>query len=331
MSISAYGYTWNCKRARLPFKESILSMLPIMDEVVIVDGYSDDDTYEILKEIPNIKLYSKRYDKDEPRIDILMKMAALEKCKTDLVWCLDLDEVIHEKDVDEWLELIEYFNNSSKDLLVMPMIDFWGRDRLQLRHKIQGVYRNNGKIIQGVIKDERWVNSITGRICSRASHGGEFINPNTLEYLTPTMNIEWHPDEYFLAEYEREKRENYEQRVNEYCRNHAVIYHYSWYHPMRKFIQRCFVQNPQDNLLFGRINYWSERWEPYGGSIPTIEQLLGNMKAQMEDIMDVTIEHAIEHPAVMQEWLRQDLDGMYTEFVNYDKSYENYNGEIYNF
>lgn len=319
MSISAYGYTYNCIRMRIPFEAAIRSMLEIVDEVVVCDGESNDGTYDVLRGIEGVDVFQMPYDLSEPRIDTIMKMNARHRCKTNLLWPLDMDEIIHEKDIAEWRELLTGFKED-EDLMVLPMVDFWGRSRFQLRYKIQGVYWNASGMIQGIIKEDRWINPRTRKICARASHGAEFINPHTFEHLTPTLNARWHPNKDFLIEYESLRQPHYELRAIEYCQNHAVVYHYSWYHLLRKFLERGFIQNHQDHLLFGVIDYWSQRWDPYGGHPPELAQILTNIDAQLKAVENVTIQHQLSHPKWIQSWLSISLDEMYQELLDYDKS-----------
>ena len=71
--ISGYTTAYNVINLGIPFEQSIKSMLGFCDEVVVLDGESDDGTYEILekmaKENEKIKLYQNTFDMDEPGID----------------------------------------------------------------------------------------------------------------------------------------------------------------------------------------------------------------------------------------------------------------------
>ena len=56
MKISAFTFIKNGMILGFPFRESIRSVLPIVDEFVVNVGDSDDDTLEKIKEIGDPKI-----------------------------------------------------------------------------------------------------------------------------------------------------------------------------------------------------------------------------------------------------------------------------------
>ena len=93
-----------------PFLESLRSMLPLVDELIINVGIGDDNTLEEIKKFANteghgkVKFFESDWQLDNPEKKrgglILSEQTnlALDCCKFD--WCLYLqaDEVLHEKD-----------------------------------------------------------------------------------------------------------------------------------------------------------------------------------------------------------------------------------------
>ena len=86
--ISGYTTTYNAKN--YPFVESITSMLGFCDELVIVDGCSDDGTYETLEKMAaeddRIQLYQNEFDWQEPGIDGMQKAFARALCSHPFLW-----------------------------------------------------------------------------------------------------------------------------------------------------------------------------------------------------------------------------------------------------
>ena len=121
-----------------PFKEVVLSALPIADEIVIING--DNilvDDYLMAEELGEDKLYEKSetdkiiidtfyqygkgdyyspdlkiyYNKWESRMRrnmmVLQKSLAISHCTCDYILALDGDEVLHEKDYDKIKQAME--------------------------------------------------------------------------------------------------------------------------------------------------------------------------------------------------------------------------------
>ena len=69
-AISGFMIAKNVIRQGYPFAEAIASALPICDEFLISDGYSDDGTFEMLQKISSlnkkIKLSRTEWGKKRP-------------------------------------------------------------------------------------------------------------------------------------------------------------------------------------------------------------------------------------------------------------------------
>ena len=104
--ISAFMVIRNGISQGYPFIESIKSALPIVDEFLISDGYSDDNTYEtLLKCFGNekkIKLYRDKWDRKSTNGSSLRN--ALNKvryrCKYDYILEVDANEIIPAENID---------------------------------------------------------------------------------------------------------------------------------------------------------------------------------------------------------------------------------------
>lgn len=90
-----YGY---------PFKEAILSILPLCDEMIVNVGTSDDSTLDEVKGINDskIKIFESEWDMSLKGGKVLSVETnkALERCSGDWCFYIQSDEVLHEKYYD---------------------------------------------------------------------------------------------------------------------------------------------------------------------------------------------------------------------------------------
>lgn len=88
-----------------PFVESIRSLLPLVDELVVGVGDGDDGTYEAVRKIgdPKLKLFRSAWDLSRREGGLVLSAEtnkALARCKGDWGMYLQADEVLHEDDLD---------------------------------------------------------------------------------------------------------------------------------------------------------------------------------------------------------------------------------------
>jgi hypothetical protein len=154
MKISGFTFSRNASKLGYPFKESIESILPIVDEFIVVLGDSepDDQSEEIIRSIPSekVKVINTVWDLEAyPRgmehahqTDI-----AKQACKGDWLFYLQADELIHEKDhraiVDRCAELLD---DKEVEGLLFNYHHFWG-DYWHV-HYAHGWYQNEIRIIR---------------------------------------------------------------------------------------------------------------------------------------------------------------------------------------
>ncbi len=105
MTISGFTMVRNATRFYFPIKESIQSILPIVDEFVVAlgRGYPGDKTEEDILSInsPKIKIIHRIWDENKFKNGSIFREetnVALSYCKGDWCFYLQADEVIHEDD-----------------------------------------------------------------------------------------------------------------------------------------------------------------------------------------------------------------------------------------
>jgi len=143
MTISGFTFVKNATKLYFPAKQSILSILPIVDEFVIAigKGDADDKTEEVIRSIDSdkIKIIHTDWDVDSyPWNTVFAQQTdvAKEACTGDWLFYLQSDEAIHEK----WLPVIKnacntYLDDKKVDGFLFKYKHFWGDyNHYQLNH-----------------------------------------------------------------------------------------------------------------------------------------------------------------------------------------------------
>lgn len=159
MLISGFTIIRNATKFYFPVKESILSILPIVDEYIVAVGNCcpDDNTLEEIKSInsPKIKIIQRNWDTGSFRGGEIFRHetnVALSCCKGKWCFYLQADEVIHES-------ALQTVSEACKKYLEIPEIDgmllnyrhFWGDYEHMLQYhgicnKEIRIIRNNSGI-----------------------------------------------------------------------------------------------------------------------------------------------------------------------------------------
>jgi glycosyltransferase involved in cell wall biosynthesis len=158
MKISGFTFVRNAILFSYPVIESIKSLLPLCDELIIAAGKSDDDTLDVLKSInnPKIRIIETEWDTSLKKGGLIYSHQtnlALEQCTGD--WCiyLQVDEVLHDDDNELIIREIEKADKiKSNDALLFRYIHFYGSydytgfGRQWYRREIRA-FRNTGNVV----------------------------------------------------------------------------------------------------------------------------------------------------------------------------------------
>jgi len=155
MKISGFTIARNIIKYNYPAKEAILSILPICDEFIVNVGESDDDSLQVIKSInsPKIKIVERRWDDSLGR-DMLSTETtfALSQCKGDWAFYVQIDEVIHERDLRILKKhMLKYLDDPNVEGFRFRWFHFYGsyhRYRIDYGwfQKQERIVRNNGTI-----------------------------------------------------------------------------------------------------------------------------------------------------------------------------------------
>jgi glycosyltransferase involved in cell wall biosynthesis len=249
--ISAYTYCFNAKIINAPYIESIKSVLPIVDECIVLDGESNDGTYEELQKLAEenskIQLFQNAFDLTEPGIDGQMKAFARALCSGEILIQFDVDEFFHESDVEKFKMIAKKFPKHC-DILHMPIVELWGPNGevTGRRHAWKWrLSRNKPEITHGINKFAKLIDEKTGKTFAKKgqSDGCEYVNVLTAE---PLPHIGFYTAE--LEQIRQQQPEKYGLILNEVANTIPAIYHTSWFN----------LQNKIKQLRKGGV--WDKMW-----------------------------------------------------------------------
>lgn len=144
----------NAEKYYFPVRESISSILPVVDEFIVALGNSDEDdhTRHIIESIGSDKIRiidRVWHEKDFINSKILAEETnfALSACTGDWCFYLQADEVVHEQDLDMIRKACEqYLTDKRVDGFLFRYLHFWGDyDHFLPFH---GWYKNEIRIIR---------------------------------------------------------------------------------------------------------------------------------------------------------------------------------------
>jgi hypothetical protein len=205
MKISGFTFLRNAHKLYYPIKESILSILDLVDEFVIALGEGDDDdtSLEIIQNINSskIKIVYTKWDLEKyqngseyaHQTDI-----AKENCTGDWLFYLQGDEVIHENDLTEIKTVCQkYWKNPKIEGFVFNYLHFFG----DYNHYFSDHcwYKNEIRIIRNSQEIHSW----------RDAQSFKYVlNPNRFDY----------------------HKSDFTRKLN--CiRLQARVFHYGWVRP----------------------------------------------------------------------------------------------------
>ena len=265
MKISGFTFVKNASKLFIPARESILSILPIVDEFVIaLDKGDDDDTTE--KDILSINsdkiriIYTEWESEKYPKNTIFAQQTdiALKECSGDWLFYLQCDEAIHEKYHDNIITACKkYLDDKEVEGLVFKYKHFWGDfDHYNPSHTF---YSKEIRILRNLPQIHSWKDAQSFRY-----HTEKFI---------PSF-------------------ENYQKKENTRKLNVAAIdaevYHYGWVRPpamMNKKRKTASITYHGKDATQKRFEKEEDKFDY--GPLNKVKRFKGS------------------HPLVMQDWIQK--------------------------
>ena len=303
-TISGYTTTKNCIASGYPWKHCIRSMLEFCNEVVVVDGGSEDGTWEELESWSNLqedgrlKVFQVKRDWNHSRFavfDGLQKAEARSRCDGDFCWQMDADEVVHENDYAKILSLVKTFPKQA-DLVSLPVVEYWGgssKIRIDVNPWKWRLSRNMPFITHGIPKELRREDSDGNLYASLGTDGCDYINTETFERIPHASfyTAEIHALRGSALSGDTGDLKKYEEWFTALVDSLPGVHHYSWYDIERK--------------ITTYKNYWQQHWESlYDISQEDIPENNMFFQKKWSDVTDVDIKNMAEKLATkMGGWI----------------------------
>lgn len=208
MKISGFTFVKNASKLFIPAKEAISSILPLVDEFIVVlgDCDPDDNTEKEIESLAStkIKIIHSVWEPDKfPKNTIFAQQTdiAKEACKGDWLFYLQCDEALHEKYIPTVKKALGKFHNDKRvEGLVFNYKHFWGD--FEHYNPSHTFYSKEIRIIRNLAQIHSWKDAQSFRF-----HEGEF--------------------NYQFEDYQRKEGT---RKLNVAIID-AEIYHYGWVRP----------------------------------------------------------------------------------------------------
>lgn len=212
MKVTGFSFIKNAIKYDYPIVEAIRSILPICDEIVVAVGDSEDETFELIRQIdPKIRIIQTVWDetlREGGKVLAVETDKAFAEISKDTDWAFYIqgDEVIHEEYLPIVKEAMERYKNDPKvDGLLFNYLHFYGSyDYVGSAdnwypHEIR-VIKNNPSIYsykdaQGFRKGDNEKLSVKP-INAFMYHYGWVKDPRAMQKKQEDFNKLWHDDNW---------------------------------------------------------------------------------------------------------------------------------------
>ncbi|CAN5525631.1 hypothetical protein BH11BAC2_BH11BAC2_24140 [soil metagenome] len=210
MLISGFTFVRNAVKYDYPVVESIRSLLPLVDELVVCLGQSEDETEALLRNIndPKIRIVHSVWDdtlREGGHVLAAETNKAMDALNPSSTWCIYLqaDEVIHEADYPAIREAMEQYKDQPQvEGLLFKYVHFFGSyqyvgdARRWYRHEIRIVRKDplirSYRDAQGFRRADQKLN--VKAIDARIFHYGWVKHPQQQLLKQKSFHKLWHSD-----------------------------------------------------------------------------------------------------------------------------------------
>lgn len=275
MKVSGFTFIRNAVKYDYPIVECIQSVLPLVDEMIVLVGNSDDETRWLIEQIQSdkIKIHDSVWDESlrkGGRVLADETQKAMNLVSKDADWLIGLqaDECLHEEDYEPLkASMTRHLNNPIVDGLLFKYLHFYadysllGTGRKWYRNEIR-VIRNSSNIYpyrdsQGFRKKPNQKLNVA-QSNARVFHYGWVKPPQKQQAKQRYFNSLWHSDEV-VEKMVGEKLEydyNNIDSLTPYRGSHPNVYakRIATYVPPEGIKSGVFIRNP-----FKRLLHWVEQ------------------------------------------------------------------------
>lgn len=273
MKISGFTMVRNAEKYYFPIKESIASILPLVDEFIVALDEGSDNTRAIIESLqsPKVKIYSRVWSETsfvEGKIFADETTFALQQCTGDWCFYLQADEVIHEQDLPAIQRACAmYLHDKNVDGLLFKYYHFWGDYKHYL--PFHGWYKNEIRIVRnsaGIVsyKDAQSFRKSTGEklnvkaVDAHVYHYGWVRPPETMQSKKKEQDSMHHGTDGAAAMHaKRLANFNYGnmEKVPLFAASHPKV--------MQEFMRKMYWQEALEvsNPILNRPKMKHEKWK----------------------------------------------------------------------
>jgi hypothetical protein len=252
MKLAGFTYVRNGFDYGVPFLESIQSVLPICDEMIVAVGDSNDGTREAIVDLnsPKIKIIDTVWDmsqREGGKLFATQANIALDNISGEIGFHIQADEVLHEEDAKLIRESIEELNKDKNiEGVLFDFLNFYGgfhyigSTRKWHRREIR-IIRNQKNIRS--FRDSQgfrlypsyndWQNNHMGRPLKvlyspiRIFHYSYARNPKLMQKKSNFFNSFWHDDNWLKKHLPKKEEFDYNQvdAVKKFEGTHPQLMH----------------------------------------------------------------------------------------------------------
>ena len=223
MKVTGFTFVRNAIRNDYPVLESLRSLLPLCDEVVVAVGRSDDDTLGLIRDLnsPKIRIVETVWDdtlREGGRVLAQETDKALAAVPADSDWAIYLqaDEVLHEQDYEAIRAgLARYRDAPDVDGLLLSYQHFYGTYdyvgdnprwyRREVRVVRPGRQVYSYRDAQGFRRADDQKLRVK-LLPATVYHYGWVKQPTAMQHKNQTFGRLWHSDEYMARHVADEKQ-----------------------------------------------------------------------------------------------------------------------------
>jgi glycosyltransferase involved in cell wall biosynthesis len=217
MKVSGATFVRNAVKFDYPVVESITSILPVCDEVVVNVGHSDDGTRDLIASItdPRIIVVESTWDSSKRSGGSILSEQtdiALRECRGDWIFYIQADEVLHERYLQSVKEkMIAFLEIPEVEGLLFGFKHFYGSYHLFKHHRKW--YRHEVRIIRNHMGITSWRDAqgfrLSGRKLRVAPAGAEIYHygwarhPRVMMPKQKNLDRFWHDDSWIEDRYRK--------------------------------------------------------------------------------------------------------------------------------
>jgi hypothetical protein len=238
--VSGFTFIRNAIKLDYPVKEAILSILPLVDEMVVAVGQSDDKTRDLIASLgAKIRIIDTLWDeslREGGKVLADETNKAFDAVSEQADWCFYIqgDECIHEKYHSHILQQMHLYKEDSRvEGLLFDYAHFYGSydylgdSRTWYRKEIR-IVKNNKEIrsykdAQGFRKNGKKLN--VKQIAAEVYHYGWVRHPKYQMAKLREANKLWHNDEYIDQKFDASKDFDYSEidSIKLFTGTHPVV------------------------------------------------------------------------------------------------------------